>query len=487
VRAIVTPILLLVAAGACERPASDVDSARTLDDARQAREISRVRSELVRLTGAHVRAVWTRDVGDGTDIISSGEQLLLMGLDSQDPRGERPILPGPSGYSKPLITPKGDRVVFSKPSEEGVYVVDWDGGGERRLASGFALALWQDPESSQEWVYVGSKRRRREPTSYHVIERHQIDHPEVSEPVWNGEPVTINSFQIARDGRSAGGLFPWPKAGVADLETGTWHPLGEGCWTAFAADDSHLFWFFDGSHRNLTIVDVDGNRRWRVAINDAPEMRGFEVYHPRWTNQPRFLAVTGPYTVGDAANKIRGGGPQVEIFLGRFAADFMSVESWQQVTHNDAADFYPDVWIDPAAPAFVTDVKAAGPPTVASEDTSAGRTRRLIVDAEVLDDVAVPTVPAIAPYRHALIAMEYAVVDVVEGSYDGEKLLVAHWVIRDKRVLENAARHKGERYRLTLELYDDHPELESQRLVMDTDEFLLSLYYDTNSASHEAL
>ena len=111
----------------------------------------------------------------------------------------------------------------------------------------------------------------------------------------------------------------------------------------------------------------------------------------------------------------------------------------------------------------------------------------MIVDAEVLDDVAVPTVPAIAPYRHALIAMEYAVVDVVEGSYDGDTLLAAHWVIRDKRVLENAVRHKGERYRLTLELYDDHPELESQRLVMDTDEFLLSLYYDTNSASHEAL
>ncbi|HXV63995.1 MAG TPA: hypothetical protein VEK15_25070, partial [Vicinamibacteria bacterium] len=79
------------------------------------------------------------------------------------------------------------------------------------------------------------------------------------------------------------------------------------------------------------------------------------------------------------------------------------------------------------------------------------------------------------------LAMEYSVLDVIEGSYDAAKILAAHWVIRDERMLDDAKRSKGDRFRLTLEPYDDHPELEGQRLVMETDDFLLPLYYDTGS------
>ena len=59
---------------------------------------------------------------------------------------------------------------------------------------------------------------------------------------------------------------------------------------------------------------------------------------------------------------------------------------------------------------------------------------------------------------------------------------MAHWVIRDRLVLDAAARPKGDRHRLVLEPYDDHPELEGQRLVMETEDFLLTLYYDMGSA-----
>ncbi len=96
------------------------------------------------------------------------------------------------------------------------------------------------------------------------------------------------------------------------------------------------------------MVDLDRDERWQVNINNAPGIDGYEVYHPRWTNHPRFLTMTGPYTVGTEANKIRGGGPQVEIYLGRFAADFTAVESWVKVTDNRRADFSPDAWIDPS-------------------------------------------------------------------------------------------------------------------------------------------
>ena len=47
---------------------------------------------------------------------------------------------------------------------------------------------------------------------------------------------------------------------------------------------------------------------------------------------------------------------------------------------------------------------------------------------------------------------------------------------------DGAKRSQGNTYRLALELYDDHTELEGQRLVMDTHEFSLPLYYDTATA-----
>jgi hypothetical protein len=37
----------------------------------------------------------------------------------------------------------------------------------------------------------------------------------------------------------------------------------------------------------------------------------------------------------------------VEIYVGRFSADFNAIESWWQVTKNARADFFPDVWLSP--------------------------------------------------------------------------------------------------------------------------------------------
>jgi hypothetical protein len=51
-------------------------------------------------------------------------------------------------------------------------------------------------------------------------------------------------------------------------------------------------------------------------------------------------------------------------------------------------------------------------------------------------------------------------------------------VIEDGRVLKDAKREKGKTYRMVLERYDDHPELEGERLIMDSDEFKLPLYYE---------
>ena len=94
----------------------------------------------------------------------------------------------------------------------------------------------------------------------------------------------------------------------------------------------------------------------------------------------------------------------------------------------------------------------------------------------------VPTPQSIAPYRNGLQALEYDVLDVIEGRYDEDILVIAHWVIRDREVLPEAERPSGSTHRLTVELYDSHPELEGERLVMDSTAFTLPLYYDVGSA-----
>ena len=432
-------------------------------------------SQALELDAPWIRVAWTRDVGDGTDVISFGDRLVLMAHDSRDGQGERVLVEPPASYAKPLVTPSGAEVVYSVRDEGAVYAIRWDGSGRRRLASGFGLAVWPNPGDGDEWVYVGDDEEATDPPAYHSIYRYPLADPSQRELVWNAQPVSGDGFQVSADGRHAGGLFPWPKAGVADLAAGTWQQLGDGCWTAFSVDGPKVFWYFDGAHRNLTLVDMESEQRWQVGINGAPGIDGFEVWHPRWTNDSRYFVMTGPYTVGQRANKIRGGGNQVEIYLGEFADDFTSVRQWRQVTHNDAPDFYPDAWVqadDRNRPAVRPSLDTAAPDAAGT---------RLVVEARVRRDAELPTPESIAPYRHGLLALEYDVVQVLEGHYDESTLVVAHWVIRDRTVLDTAARAAGSTLRMTLERYDTHPELEGERLVMDTNAFTLPLYYDVAS------
>ena len=436
------------------------------------------------LTGGQTRAVWIRDLGDGTDYMGVGDQLLLVGFDTRGDQEERILVAAPGPFAKPLITPRGDRVVYVNRHQNSVRVVDWDGGNDHWLVSGFLLAVWIDPNTGIEWVYVGTDEKGTRVESYGEVHRHQIDSPETAELVWNKSAVSGDGFHVSRDGRLAGALARWPDAGVLELPNGEWRRLGDGCWTALARDDSHLFWYFDGLHRNLTIVDTDAtdDRRWTVNINGAPGIDGFEVYHPRWSNHPRFLTMTGPYAVGGDDNKIRGGGQGVEIHVGRFSPDHRAVEAWVQVTTNGTPDFYPDVWIDPAAGVPVSTAAVANADAGPALEPAPVATP-IVVDARVAVDLPIPTPRDIAPYRNGLLVLEYDVLEVVEGHYDEPTLLAAHWIIRDATPLDTAARPAGTVIRMRLDTYASHPELEGERLVMDSDRYELPLFYDLASGS----
>jgi hypothetical protein len=240
-----------------------------------------------------------------------------------------------------------------------------------------------------------------------------------------------------------------------------------------------MFWYFDGAHRNLTLVDSRTKKRWTVPINQAPGFQNPEVYHPRWTNHPRFIAMSGPYNQG-GANQVRSGGAQTEIWLGRFSEDFSRIEAWTKATSNSGGDSYPDLWIDTSkSPFAMRPGVAIGPAAAPAAGAVAqhGDASRVVIEGRLTHAGPVPTPQSILPYRHALVVNEYEVLKVVQGQYSANRIQVAQWAIRDSKVLGDAAKTVGARARLAAERFDAHPELEGERLVTDLAASRLALYY----------
>jgi hypothetical protein len=242
-------------------------------------------------------------------------------------------------------------------------------------------------------------------------------------------------------------------------------------------------WYFDGAHRNLSMVDVRTGKRWRVNINGVPGFGNDEVYHPRWTSHPRFMVMSGPYNLG-GDNQVRSGGAQTEVYLGRFAADYSRIEAWHRVTNNAAADSYPDLWISRKDSPHPTAAGSVGPatpapgvPGSAAPGVPGQGSGRVVVDVRLVKSPAIPSPASIEPYRHALLVHEYQVARVVEGKYEGDRILVSEWVIRDRKVLPNAHKQAGSTHRLTVEPFDAHPELEGERVISASDTPKLRLYY----------
>ena len=294
---------------------------------------------------ARMRVAWVQDMGDNRDVFAQGGSLRLMGLDTSDGQGERAILGTPGNYSKPLITPRGDRVVYSDRAQKKVFVVNWDGSGQRAVLGGFALALWRNPADGREWLYYGAMEGKDGSEHCPAVYRTLLDGPGTPELIWNKTPVSVHSFQVSADGRMAGGLFPWPAGGIAQLPNQSWTKLGSGCWTGLSQDNTYTFWIFGEDHRTLRITNATGGQERTINVSLAPGIGGYEVYHPRWGSHPRIMAMTGPYKVGTKSNRITGGGAEVEVYIGRFDANYRTVEAWQQITRNGRADFFPDVWI----------------------------------------------------------------------------------------------------------------------------------------------
>jgi hypothetical protein len=152
------------------------------------------------------------------------------------------------------------------------------------------------------------------------------------------------------------------------------------------------------------------------------------------------------------------------------------------VTSNDAADSYPDIWIDRTGSPHRTAAGSIGPsePSTGSHGAASNAaSTQLLVEARLVKAPQVPSAASIEPYRHALLVHEYEIIKVVAGTYSDRRMLVAHWVIRDRKVLADARRAPGSTHRLTIERFDAHPELEGERVISASDTPKLPLYYET--------
>ena len=226
--------MVLATAAACSNASQAVDP--------PASAVEAPATGLRAFTGAATRVVWVQS--DGTDPLAAGDQLILMGLSTEDAKGERVILGKRQSYVKPLLTPRGDRIVFSTRPQDGgskAFVVGWDGSGLTRLGKGFALAVWENPADGQTWVYLGTGNKDKS-YDFPTVSRFPINEPAKTELVWNKTLVSADTFQLSADGRFAAGLFPWPNAGIAELPNKSWEPIGDGCWTAMTTARGPIAW-----------------------------------------------------------------------------------------------------------------------------------------------------------------------------------------------------------------------------------------------------
>ena len=127
-----------------------------------------------------MRLVWTRTehVDDPFQKKSTGE---LWGFDTEDDKGERPILKTLGSYARPTLTTDGSQVVYSDLRHGTCHVVSFSGGEPRKIADGYAGDDWKDPATGIEWVYVREGRRK----TAGPVRRHRLDQPEVAEMIWN--------------------------------------------------------------------------------------------------------------------------------------------------------------------------------------------------------------------------------------------------------------------------------------------------------------
>jgi hypothetical protein len=299
-------------------------------------------TQIRQLTGAETRIVWIRHKrweGQPTDHLDGGAGYSIMALDTEEKTGERELVPEGEIYN-PLISPNGDRVIYSSGLKTGhkflIHCVGWNGANSRVLSAGYGMCLWRDPATGIEWVYASNDRYGD------LLDRFQLDKPKVREKLYTGPKS--HRLSVSADGTRAAGELPWPNAGMLDLRTGQvdYKNYRKGCNVYISPDNSCMVSIMDGSHGRITLYKADGSSRDISVVPPGlkPLKNGGRgvMWNPKWTSDARYMSVAGPF------QQLKP--DRADIWLGRFADDFNSIPTWLQVTDNDYMDNFAYVWVD---------------------------------------------------------------------------------------------------------------------------------------------
>ncbi len=289
-----------------------------------------------------VRMVWLEQADP------SKPERQLHAYNSADGLGLRALPDAGSDLARPLLSSDGNAIVFTQlhaRSENGkisytpeIMLRPWGGGPLVRLGPGMAVDLWRNPSDSKEYVYavehlLPSSGPR---LTGEKLLRFTLTEPEEKEIIWTATTVGADQFQLSADGRRAAGVFPFPKAGLADLTNQTLTPLAAGAWPALAADNSYAAALLDGSRRRLRLFAPNLDPGWELTFMGASGWQDGGVLHPRWTNDPAVLVCTGPYAEE---------GPAADLCLVRFRDDLRTIQQVVRLTEGRRA-FSPEAWVE---------------------------------------------------------------------------------------------------------------------------------------------
>ena len=271
----------------------------------------------------------------------------VFAFDAADGLGIRALSPESSDYSRPLLSSDGTAVVYTRlqarpDGDKTAYTPEvifqpWN-GPPRLLGPGMAVDFWRDPADGTDYLYAvasllpGAAGRLTGET----LLRFHPDKPDDREILWTATPLGTEQFQLSRDGRRAAGLFPFPKAALADLTNQTLTPLAPGGWAAGASDDSYAAAVLDGTRRRLRFFAPNLDPGWELTFMGAPGWQDGGLRSPRWSNDPSLLTFTGPHS---------GEETTADVCVVQLRADLRSIEKIVRLTEGRHA-LSPDLWVE---------------------------------------------------------------------------------------------------------------------------------------------
>jgi len=85
--------------------------------------------------------------------------------------------------------------------------------------------------------------------------------------------------------------------------------------------------------------------------------------------------------------------------------------------------------------------------------------------------------PSSVPYKDCVTYIKYKVESVESGEYDGAELVAVHWGMKEKKLQPAASFSPGQKHRLTIDPFSNHPKLARLQTADDTDDYTNTPYW----------